>query len=37
MSKIAIYTRVSTDKQTTANQLEELNRWAKAAGQGIRS
>lgn len=28
MARVAIYARVSTDEQTTANQLEELRRWA---------
>ena len=31
MRRVAIYTRVSTDKQTTANQILELKRWAKNA------
>jgi DNA invertase Pin-like site-specific DNA recombinase len=33
--KVAIYTRVSTDKQTTANQLEELKAWAMRSGHTI--
>ena len=31
----AIYARVSTDEQTTANQLEELKRWAKNTGHAV--
>src|SRR5262249_30892845 len=30
--KVAIYTRVSTRKQTTDNQLQELRNWAARAG-----
>ena len=30
--RVAIYTRVSTDNQTTENQLRELRRVAKRAG-----
>lgn len=35
MAKIAIYTRVSTDKQTNDNQLRELKAWAKRAGHDV--
>ena len=35
MRRVAIYARVSTDDQTTANQLEELKRWAKNAGHSV--
>ena len=35
MRRVAIYTRVSTDEQTTLNQLEELKRWAKNAGHAV--
>ena len=35
MRRVAIYARVSTDEQTTANQLEELKRWAKNAGHAV--
>lgn len=35
MAKVAIYTRVSTDKQTTDNQLRELRSWAKRAGHKV--
>ncbi|MES9934299.1 MAG: recombinase family protein [Candidatus Sedimenticola sp. PURPLELP] len=33
--KIAIYTRVSTDKQTTDNQLQALEEWAARAGHDV--
>jgi DNA invertase Pin-like site-specific DNA recombinase len=33
--RVAIYTRVSTDKQTTENQLRELNAWADRAGHEV--
>jgi DNA invertase Pin-like site-specific DNA recombinase len=33
--RVVLYTRVSTDQQTTANQLRELRRWAKHAGHTI--
>src|SRR6201988_217256 len=33
--KVAIYTRVSTKKQTTENQLQELQNWAARAGYSI--
>ena len=33
--RVAIYTRVSTDKQTTSNQLEELKAWATRAGHTV--
>jgi DNA invertase Pin-like site-specific DNA recombinase len=32
---VGIYTRVSTDKQTTANQLRELRTWAKRCGHRV--
>lgn len=35
MTKIAIYTRVSTSTQTTANQVRELQAWAERAGHEI--
>ena len=35
MRRVAIYARVSTDEQMTANQLEELKRWAKNAGHAV--
>lgn len=35
MAKVAIYTRVSTDKQTNDNQLRELKAWAKRAGHVV--
>ena len=35
MRRVAIYARVSTDEQTTANQLEELKKWAKNAGHTV--
>ena len=35
MGRVAIYIRVSTDKQTTGNQLLELKRWAKNAGHTV--
>ncbi len=28
MAHVAIYARVSTDEQTTANQIDELRAWA---------
>jgi DNA invertase Pin-like site-specific DNA recombinase len=33
--RVAIYTRVSTDKQTTANQLVELRDWATRCGHTV--
>ena len=33
--KIAIYARVSTDEQTTENQVRELTEWAERAGHEI--
>ena len=33
--RVAIYTRVSTDQQTTDNQLRELSAWAKRAGHEV--
>ena len=33
--RVAIYTRVSTDQQTTKNQRRELQAWAKRAGHEI--
>ena len=35
MRRVAIYARVSTDEQTTANQLKELKAWAKRAGHAV--
>lgn len=35
MARVAIYTRVSTDKQTNDNQLRELKAWAARAGHKI--
>src|SRR5215469_12217588 len=35
MARIAIYTRVSTDGQTTANQLIELSSWAERSGHTV--
>ena len=35
MGRVAIYTRVSTDRQTTSNQLVELERWSKNAGHEV--
>lgn len=35
MSRVAIYTRVSTDKQTTDNQLQALQDWAARAGHTV--
>ncbi len=35
MGRVAIYTRVSTDKQTTSNQIAELERWAKNANHEL--
>lgn len=34
-SRVAIYTRVSTDKQTSENQLRELKAWAKRSGHQL--
>jgi DNA invertase Pin-like site-specific DNA recombinase len=33
--RVAIYVRVSTDEQTTANQLIELKAWARRAGHTV--
>jgi hypothetical protein len=33
--RVAIYVRVSTGEQTTANQLKELKAWAKHAGHDV--
>ena len=33
--RVALYTRVSTDKQTTDNQLRELRAWAERAGHEV--
>ena len=33
--RVAIYARVSTDQQTTANQLRELRQWADRAGHAV--
>lgn len=35
MARVAIYTRVSTDKQTNDNQLRDLKAWAKRAGHKV--
>jgi DNA invertase Pin-like site-specific DNA recombinase len=35
MVRVAIYTRVSTDGQTTANQLLELTAWAERCGHEV--
>lgn len=35
MARVAIYVRVSTDGQTTANQERELRAWAERAGHEI--
>ena len=35
MARVAIYARVSTDGQTTSNQLVELNAWAARAGHEV--
>ncbi len=35
MALVAIYTRVSTDKQTSENQLRELQGWARRAGHSV--
>lgn len=35
MSRVAIYARVSTDQQTTANQIDELKAWAPRAGHQV--
>src|SRR5438874_561728 len=33
--RVAIYARVSTDQQTTENQLAELRAWAERAGHAV--
>jgi DNA invertase Pin-like site-specific DNA recombinase len=33
--KVAIYARVSTNEQTTQNQIRELKAWAKLAGHKV--
>ena len=33
--KVAIYVRVSTNEQTTENQVRELTEWAKRAGHDV--
>ena len=33
--RVAIYARVSTDQQTTENQLRELRQWADRAGHAV--
>ena len=33
--RVALYVRVSTGEQTTANQIDELKAWAKRAGNEI--
>ena len=35
MARVAIYTRVRTDKQTNDNQLRDLKAWAKRAGHKV--
>lgn len=35
MARVAIYARVSTDEQTTANQIDELRGWATRAGHEV--
>jgi DNA invertase Pin-like site-specific DNA recombinase len=35
LKRVAIYARVSTDQQTTENQLSELKAWAKRAGHVV--
>jgi len=35
MAKVALYTRVSTDRQTTDNQLDALKAWAARAGHDV--
>ena len=35
MARVAIYVRVSTDGQTTANQELELRAWAERAGHVV--
>jgi DNA invertase Pin-like site-specific DNA recombinase len=35
MARVAIYTRVSTDGQTTANQKLELTAWAERCGHEV--
>jgi len=35
MARVAIYLRVSTDGQTTANQELELRAWAERAGHVV--
>src|ERR1700674_2244444 len=35
MARVAIYARVSTDEQTTANQVDELKAWAGRAGHEV--
>lgn len=35
MPRVAIYTRVSTDRQTTQNQLDDLKDWAARAGHTV--
>lgn len=35
MAHVAIYARVSTDEQTTANQIDELRAWAARAGHEV--
>ncbi len=33
--KVAIYVRVSTNEQTTENQVRELTEWADRAGHEV--
>jgi DNA invertase Pin-like site-specific DNA recombinase len=35
MAKVALYGRVSTGEQTTANQLDELRQWAERSGHEV--
>ncbi|MGD9922288.1 MAG: recombinase family protein, partial [Pseudorhodoplanes sp.] len=35
MKCVAIYARVSTDQQTTSNQIDELSAWADRAGYKV--
>jgi len=35
MARVAIYTRVSTDRQTTQNQLDALQGWAARSGHEV--
>ena len=35
MGRVVIYARVSTDEQTTANQINQLKAWASRAGHDV--